>query len=47
MVKNAAGLKTHGGVKYKTEVQRLTGLTPAGSGGINHGEWPELKLCLL
>jgi len=36
MAKSAAGLKTHGGVKYKTEVQRLTGLMPPGAGGINH-----------
>ena len=39
LAKNAAGLKTHGGIKYETEVQRLTGLMPAGSTGINHGKW--------
>ena len=38
MAKSAAGLKTHGGVKYKTDVQRLTGLMPPGSKGINHSE---------
>jgi len=37
LVKSAAGLKKHGGVKYNTVVQRLTGLVPAGSTGINHG----------
>ena len=47
LAKSAAGLKTHGGIKYQTEVQRLTGLMPAGSGGINHREWAELNLCLL
>jgi len=36
-VNGAAGLKTHGGVKYQTDVQKLTGLIPAGSAGINHG----------
>jgi hypothetical protein len=35
-------LKTHGGVKYQTVVQKLTGYIPAGSAGINHGEWAEL-----
>jgi hypothetical protein len=39
LAKSAAGFKTHGGIKYNTEVQRLTGLMPAGSTGINHGEW--------
>jgi hypothetical protein len=47
MAKSAAGLKTHGGVKYKTEVQRLTGLMPPGAGGINHSESTWLILYLL
>ena len=41
LAKSAAGLKVHGGVKYQTEVRRLTGLVPAGSEGINHGEYTE------
>jgi len=37
LVNSAVGLKTHGGVKYQTDVQKLTGYIPPGSAGINHG----------
>jgi len=41
-VNGAVGLRSHGGVKYQTDMQRLTGYIPPGSTGINHGEWAEL-----
>lgn len=43
LAKTAVGLKVHGGVKYQTEVRRLTGLVPPGSTGVNHGELAELS----
>ncbi|KAH9970854.1 hypothetical protein BGW80DRAFT_1175454 [Lactifluus volemus] len=36
LVKSAVGLKKHNGVKYQTTAQRISGLIPAGSHGINH-----------
>jgi hypothetical protein len=37
LVKSALKLKKYRGVKYKTVAQRITGLIPPGSTGINHG----------
>jgi hypothetical protein len=31
------------GVKFNTVAERITGLIPAGSKGVNHGEWTELS----
>jgi hypothetical protein len=45
LAKSAAGLKKYNGVKYQTTVQRITGLIPPGSTGINHSEWAKLRLC--
>jgi hypothetical protein len=39
-VKSAVGLKKkYKGVKFNTVAERITGLIPAGSVGVNHGEW--------
>jgi hypothetical protein len=42
LAKSTADLKVHRGVKYETEVQRLTSCVLAGP-GVNHSEFAELK----
>ena len=43
-VKSAVGLKKkYKGVKFNSVAERITGLIPAGSNGVNHGEWTELS----
>ena len=42
LVKSALGLKKkYKGVLYHTVAEKITGLIPPGSAGINHGEWTE------
>jgi hypothetical protein len=43
LVKNALALKKYKGVKYNTVAQRITGLIPPGSDGINHRAWTKLS----
>jgi hypothetical protein len=35
--------KAYHGVKFTTVAERISGLIPAGSNGVNHGEWTELS----
>jgi hypothetical protein len=44
-VKSAVGLKKHNGVKYQTTAQRISGLIPPGSHGVNHSKWFRLEPC--
>jgi len=37
LVKSAVGTKKYRGVKYQTTLQKITGLIPPGSTGVNHG----------
>lgn len=37
LVKAATGTTSHNGVTYSTTAQTLTGVMPAGSNGVNHG----------
>ena len=39
LVAAAVGTKSHGGVTYNTIAKNITGLMPAGSDGVNHGEF--------
>lgn len=43
LVKSAVGLKKYRGIKYQTTAQSISGLIPAGSSGVNHGEWVYLN----
>jgi hypothetical protein len=45
LVKSAVGVKKHNGVKYQTTAQRISGLIPAGSHGINHSKYFRIELC--
>ena len=38
LVALAVGTKTHDGKTYNTVANNITGLMPAGSEGVNHGE---------